>query len=162
MLMDPGHRRNETSPIHTQWLCFVQSCLVPTEYFDHVTLAYPGFKAEIKRFTQFSLAFQADTKSPAEPLWGHSLVWRTTCQRAEDESFSETQSRISPSSTDPLHRSCPFLQRLIGWCMGETRPAGITRSLSSQLTTCCCWETMWSCPGKDKTKLGGLPWWLSG
>ena len=112
--MGPGHRRNETSPIHTQWLCFVQSCLVPTEYFDHVTLAYPCFKAEIKCFTQFSLAFQADTKSPAEPLWGHSLVWRTTCQRAEDESFSETQSRISPSSTDPLHRSFPSFKDSLG------------------------------------------------
>ena len=101
--MDPGHRRKETSPTHTQRLCFVQRCVVPTEYFDHhVTLAYPCFKAEIKRFTQLPLSFQADTKSPAEPLWGHSLVWRTTCQHTEDEPFSETESRISPARQIPF------------------------------------------------------------
>ena len=113
--MDPGHRRKETSPIHTQWLCFVQRCLVPTEYFDHhVTLAYPCFKAEIKRFTQLPLAFQANTKSPAEPLWGHSLVWRTTCQRAEDEPFSETESRISPARQIPFTDHVPSFKDSLG------------------------------------------------
>lgn len=81
--MAPGHRRKENKPpTPTQGLCFVQRCSVPTEFADcHVTLAYPCFKAEIKLVTQFPHALQTDTKSQAEPLFGHSLVWRTRSRR---------------------------------------------------------------------------------
>lgn len=82
--MYPG-RRGKNSTTATQPPpsdCLVQRSSVPTEYVDcHVTLAYPHFKAEIKLVTQFLHAFQTDTKSQAEPLLGHSLVWRTRSQR---------------------------------------------------------------------------------
>lgn len=134
--VNPGHTYKKTSPHpplpHTNWLCFVQRCSIPTEYADCCgTLAYPWFKAEIKLVTQLPHAFETDTKSQLNHCEGIPWSEEPYPSGGENDSVTDIEPRMSLTER-PVHFPITLLadhatsfKRVIWWCWAEICPARV-------------------------------------